>query len=101
MQKQTYWLTVMLVAGLAGPILAAVDIVTLPTRDGTQLTIYNSEDITMVREYRLLTVKVRGRTGKRLPSINHQPCGRRLIASPSFNCKPIQRQQFPCVRGIA
>ena len=30
---------------------------TLPTREGTQLTIYNSEDITMVREQRLLTVK--------------------------------------------
>src|SRR5208282_686929 len=27
------------------------------TREGTQLTIYNSEDITMVREQRLLTVK--------------------------------------------
>ena len=35
----------------------AVDLVTLPTREGTQLTIYNSEDITMVREHRLLTVK--------------------------------------------
>jgi hypothetical protein len=28
---------------LAGPALAAVDLVTLPTREGTQLTIYNSE----------------------------------------------------------
>jgi hypothetical protein len=37
--------------------LAAVDLVTLPSREGTQLTIYNSEDITMVREHRLLTVK--------------------------------------------
>jgi hypothetical protein len=35
----------------------AVDLVTVPTREGTQLTIYNSEDITMVREHRLLTVK--------------------------------------------
>src|SRR5512135_3661563 len=42
---------------VAAPALAAVDIVTLPTREGTQLTIYNSEDITMVREHRLLTVK--------------------------------------------
>ncbi len=41
----------------AGPARAAVDLVTLPTREGTQLTIYNSEDITMVREHRLLTVK--------------------------------------------
>ena len=37
--------------------MAAVDLVTLPRREGTQLTIYNSEDITMVREHRLLTVK--------------------------------------------
>jgi hypothetical protein len=42
---------------LAAPVPAAVDLVTLPTREGTQLTIYNSEDITMVREQRLLTVK--------------------------------------------
>jgi hypothetical protein len=41
----------------AGVAQAAVDLVTLPTREGTQLTIYNSEDITMVREHRLLTVK--------------------------------------------
>ena len=41
----------------SAPVQAAVDLVTLPTREGTQLTIYNSEDITMVREHRLLTVK--------------------------------------------
>ncbi|HYW81335.1 MAG TPA: hypothetical protein VE890_17255 [Thermoguttaceae bacterium] len=47
-------------AMLLGPIahaLADVDLVTVPRREGTQLTIYNSEDITMVREHRLLTVK--------------------------------------------
>ena len=42
---------------LTTPASAAVDLVTLPTRESTQLTIYNSEDITMVREHRLLTVK--------------------------------------------
>ena len=42
---------------LVTPALAAVDLVTVPTREGTQLTIYNAEDITMVREHRLLTVK--------------------------------------------
>jgi hypothetical protein len=57
MWKQACLLAVALVAGLAGPNWAAVDLVTLPTREGTQLTIYNSEDITMVREHRLLTVK--------------------------------------------
>ncbi len=56
--KPTHWAP--LIAGIllaAGPVRAAVDLVTLPTREGTQLTIYNSEDITMVREHRLLTVK--------------------------------------------
>ena len=48
---------VLLLLALVTPALAAVDLVTLPTREGTQLTIYNSEDITMVREHRLLTVK--------------------------------------------
>jgi len=57
MRKLKIWSMVMFVAGLARPALAAVDLVTLPTREGTQLTIYNSEDITMVREHRLLTVK--------------------------------------------
>jgi len=41
----------------AAESLAAVDLVTVPRREATQLTIYNSEDITMVREHRLLTVK--------------------------------------------
>ena len=59
MPRQIRWLTTVLVVALvmAAPASAAVDLVTLPTREGTQLTIYNSEDITMVREHRLLTVK--------------------------------------------
>ena len=57
MRKKSFWLTGVLVEMLAAPALSAVDLVTLPTREGTQLTIYNSEDITMVREHRLLTVK--------------------------------------------
>ncbi|MEE8452038.1 MAG: hypothetical protein V3R99_08995 [Thermoguttaceae bacterium] len=56
--KTRYLLTALLLAaGLIGQSLAAVDLVTVPRREGTQLTIYNSEDITMVREHRLLTVK--------------------------------------------
>jgi len=47
---------VLLIAA-AGQMFAAVDLVTIPRREGVQLTIYNSEDITMVREHRLLTVK--------------------------------------------
>ena len=36
---------------------ADVNLVTIPRREQTQLTIYNSEDVTMVRETRLLTLK--------------------------------------------
>ena len=50
-------MALILALAMAAPALAAVDLVTLPTREGTQLTIYNSEDITMIREHRLLTVK--------------------------------------------
>jgi len=46
-----------LALALAADGLADVDLVTIPTREGVQLTIYNSDDITMVREHRLLTVK--------------------------------------------
>ena len=56
MLRHVFWPFLLLLA-LVAPANAAVDLVTLPTRDGTQLTIYNSEDITMVRERRLLTVK--------------------------------------------
>jgi hypothetical protein len=38
-------------------VIADVDLVTIPRRESTQLTIYNSADITMVREHRLLTLK--------------------------------------------
>ncbi len=57
MTKQAFVLMAILASVLVGYARAAVDLVTLPTREGTQLTIYNSEDITMVREHRLLTVK--------------------------------------------
>ena len=56
MLRRIFWPFLLLLA-LVAPVQAAVDLVTLPTREGTQLTIYNSEDITMVREHRLLTVK--------------------------------------------
>jgi hypothetical protein len=41
----------------ARPALAKIDLVTLPSRDETQITIYNSEDITLVDEKRLITFK--------------------------------------------
>ena len=55
----TRLLPLSLLVGCAWAVEAVgdVDLVTVPRREGTQLTIYNSEDITMVREHRLLTVK--------------------------------------------
>jgi len=45
-------------AALSASVLAGnVDLVTLPSRDTVQLTIYNSEDLTLVRETRNITVK--------------------------------------------
>lgn len=45
------------ISALALPVLAKVDLVTLPSRETVQLTIYNSADLTLVRESRLLTLK--------------------------------------------
>src|SRR5271157_4158828 len=58
MTNRVLWLCLSLSMSVAAVAEAAVDLVTVPTREGTQLTIYNSEDITMVREHRLLTVKL-------------------------------------------
>jgi hypothetical protein len=45
-------------AGLASAAQARnVDLVTLPPREGVQLTIYNSEDLTLVKETRSITFK--------------------------------------------
>ncbi|MFH1349355.1 MAG: hypothetical protein ABII26_00295 [Pseudomonadota bacterium] len=42
---------------LYGMVEAKVDLVTLPKRDRVQLTIYNSADLTLVRESRALTLR--------------------------------------------
>jgi hypothetical protein len=47
----------LIIAAVAGSASAKVDLVTLPSRDTVQLTIYNSADMTLVRESRALTLK--------------------------------------------
>ncbi|MEE9311154.1 MAG: DUF4139 domain-containing protein [Planctomycetota bacterium] len=42
---------------LATPLVAKEELVTLPVRESVQLTIYNSEDLTLVRERRQLSFK--------------------------------------------
>ena len=49
--------TLFIIVVMAGVGQAKVDLVTLPTRDTVQLTIYNSADMTLVRESRALTLK--------------------------------------------
>ncbi|MDA0991585.1 MAG: DUF4139 domain-containing protein [Verrucomicrobia bacterium] len=49
--------TLMMMAAVAAPAWAKVDLVTLPERDTVQLTIYNSADLTLVRESRDLTLR--------------------------------------------
>jgi len=49
--------TLILAIALVAPAVAKVDLVTLPTRDTVQLTIYNSADLTLARESRALTLK--------------------------------------------
>ncbi len=48
---------ILMLALISSPVFAKVDLVTLPTRETVQLTIYNSADLTLVREQRLLTLK--------------------------------------------
>ena len=50
-------LALLIVTATAPASHAKVDLVTLPSRDTVQLTIYNSADMTLVRESRALTVK--------------------------------------------
>ncbi len=47
----------LIIAAAASVASAKVDLVTLPSRDTVQLTIYNSADMTLVRESRALTLK--------------------------------------------
>ena len=42
---------------MSGAATAKIDLVTLPTRDTVQLTIYNSADLTLARESRALTLR--------------------------------------------
>ena len=42
---------------ITSPAHAGIDLVTLPERDNVQLTIYNSADLTLVREVRKLTLQ--------------------------------------------
>ena len=50
-------IVLLILTAMTGTSRAKVDLVTLPSRDTVQLTIYNSADMTLVRESRALTLK--------------------------------------------
>jgi hypothetical protein len=50
-------LILLIIVAISSVAEGKVDLVTLPSRDTVQLTIYNSADITLVRESRALTLK--------------------------------------------
>jgi hypothetical protein len=50
-------IALLILMAINGTSRAKVDLVTLPSRDTVQLTIYNSADMTLVRESRALTLK--------------------------------------------
>jgi hypothetical protein len=54
---KSIWLLVLVLLSCSLPAAARVNVVTLPGRDTVQLTIYNSVDLTMVKETRLLTFR--------------------------------------------
>ena len=57
MRRAAFCIALLSALTAAGPARATIDLVTLPDRDSVQLTIYNSADLTLVREVRLLTLK--------------------------------------------
>ena len=70
---------------LAPAVLAGnVDLATVPPRDSVQLTIYNSEDLTLVREARSLTLK------KGLNKIQYSWVGT-LIDPTSVEIRPLEK----------
>ncbi len=57
MKRVLYTAVIMLLSISSGDVFGKVDLVTLPKRDAVQVTIYNSADMTLVREQRDLTLK--------------------------------------------
>jgi hypothetical protein len=72
---------------------SAIELVTLPRRDGLQLTIYNSADLTLVRERRNLTLK-RGWNWMQLMWANT------LIDPTSLTLEPLEQKDKVLVQQL-
>ncbi len=55
--KRIAFFSLLFIFSCNSALLAKIDLVTLPERDKVQLTIYNSADLTLIREKRTLTLK--------------------------------------------
>ena len=83
--RRTTILTSLLMCVWLAAADAAVDLVTVPSRAYLQLTVYNSEDLTLVRERRVLTMK------EGLNKIQFDWQGT-LIDPTSVNIMPLEKQ---------
>ncbi len=81
-----FLLVVVAVGALAAPAAAKnVDLATVPPRDSVQLTIYNSEDLTLAREVRSLTLQ------KGVNRIQYSWAGT-LIDPTSVDIRPLEKE---------
>ena len=71
----------------ASAICANIDLATVPPRDTVQLTIYNGEDLTLVRETRSLSLK------KGINRIQYS-WANTLIDPTSVEIRPLERQDM-------
>jgi hypothetical protein len=94
MKTHALILSVVLLAAWASPAPAGIDLVTLPERESAQLTIYNSADLTLVREVRKLTL----RKGTNRLSFGW---ANTLIDPTSLNLRAIQRPDAVQLLDIA
>ena len=84
--RRTAIIICLLLIAASAAVAKNVDLVTLPTRDSVQLTIYNSEDITLVKETRSVTLK-RGMNKLQFSWANT------LIDPTSVFIRPLEREE--------
>lgn len=94
MRKRAFLVSLVISFCLGVPAWAGIDLVTLPERDSVQLTIYNSADLTLVREVRNLTL----RRGLNRLSFGW---GNTLIDPTSLNLRATQRPDAVQLLDIA
>ena len=91
--KSIWVLSFILGCMMSSPVWAKVDLVALPQRDAVQVTIYNSADLTLVREKRLLTLS------KGMNTLQFSWAGT-LIDPTSLDMSPLSRNSQIAVQEL-